>query len=698
MISTRKASKLKYYKKLIQTFIILTGLFLCSQNVLAEDFNFLTIEGEGFNNNEIVVKKSIGIYDYNISKDEFPRDLSWTWNGNGQAWLMVKYSDNNVIYYLMENSEVPRLENIKFIDSNGIPRIIKPVKLMVSEGNVNVDLIDSYNKYCGSKSVNVEQIQFYINTTDKIKINDFKIDGFQKVNDEISNKDLLLLEDEIYIEVQIPQGNKKQFYLIKDMVTPIEVSVKSIVDKKSDGFIRINIPEGMEILSTTNDDIEFLDEKTLILQVKANSGYYEEKIVFIAKANMTGQFSIETEIGENKKELTNSIANYEKEAIISNILLIDEGVYPVNNKNEIQKELKNNINIKQNITDFIHRTFGDDEDETLPAGYITGVIKNTSSYDIPVNIKYSVLNIDGDENLYFRGEHFLIESAVPPPVPETSIVLDANSATEFKLPVYADVYSVEPGIYNSELLVSFFGSKTELIVENFELQVYKDVAIQNFVVALSMVLALISFIVLLFKQKKWLNILKSKELMLISLFTTVKFAVVDIPYSVFGKVIRGVLAPLGPFTHLFTGIFSDLFDSLLIVTLVMLIPKPGVIIISKFIRIILGGIAFGSFNPVTIILSLSYALILEIFLYISGYTSGKKKFDTKFNVFLAMSVIFSIQQLYSTYTYYYVYMYLYRLFYPLWYINISAIFSVFYAVIGAIAGIYLGKKLKKVVE
>lgn len=698
MISSENHFKYKKnIKKTIYFLTIICFLFLSSSYALADELNFLSLEGESIKDNKIEVNKSEELYDLIINEDKFPKELSWTWEGEGQAWLSVKYSDNNIIYCLKKNSDIPQFDDIKFIDSNGVPRIIKPKILEFPQDKVNIDLIESYHKYCGAKEVNIEEIQFYVNTKEKIKIENIKINEYQKSISEISNEDLLLLEDEIYIEAQIPQGNKQDYYLVKDMETPIQISVKSLIDKKTEGSIKIVIPDNMEVLNTTNENIVFINENTLLLPLEANAGYFEEKIILIVKSNITGKFTIETIIGENKKTVSKPIINYEIKNILDNLILIDEGVYPISN-NEIQKELKNNINIKQNISDYIHRTFGDDEDETQPAGFITGVIKNTSNYDIPIHIKYSILNEDGSENEFFRGEHFLIESAVPPPVPETNIVINANSITEFQLPVYADVFSIEPGIYNSELNISFFGSNTSLIEKDFELSVYKETVYQNIIVVASISLALISFILLLWKQKKWLAILKSKELMLIALFTTVKFAIVDIPYSIFGKVIRGILAPLGPFTHLFTGIFSDLFDSILIVALVMLIPKPGVIIISKFVRIILGGIAFGSFNPVTIILSLSYALILEFFLYTFGFTSGKKKIDTKFNVFIIMAVVFGIQQIYATYTYYYVYMYLYRLFYPNWYINISTIFSVFYAIIGAVAGIYLGKKLKKVVE
>jgi dolichol kinase len=42
--------------------------------------------------------------------------------------------------------------------------------------------------------------------------------------------------------------------------------------------------------------------------------------------------------------------------------------------------------------------------------------------------------------------------------------------------------------------------------------------------------------------------------------------------------------------------------------------------------------------------------------------------------------------------------YLYRLFFPDWYININVLVSVVYSGLGAVLGVYLGNKLKRVIE
>jgi ABC-type thiamin/hydroxymethylpyrimidine transport system permease subunit len=200
------------------------------------------------------------------------------------------------------------------------------------------------------------------------------------------------------------------------------------------------------------------------------------------------------------------------------------------------------------------------------------------------------------------------------------------------------------------------------------------------------------------KHKRWIKQLKTSEIILIALFTAVQFSIVDIPWFVFGDVLRAVLGPLGPFMSIVTGIFYDILQAMFLVALIVLVPKPGVVIISAIVRIILQGIAFGTFNPITILLMLSYAFLADVLLNFSGFTGGKKIFTESWPTFCVLGIIFALQHIYSTYTFYYIWMYIYRLFYPDWYINVNAVVSVVYSVLGAVMGVYLGNKLRRVVE
>lgn len=694
----------KKYKKgcsiLVYLFICIGVFYLNNNSVYAYQNTIKTIEGPKVNNNEIVVKKSKGVYEVNMPEKKFPSEVSWTWEGQGQVWACVKYSDKNVIYYLMGDSEVPKINNSTFIDSNGIPRVIVPKIFKVPEGKVNFNLINAYYKYYGTRAVNVENISFYVNTQSNINIKDFEFSGYK---DKISQEEEISLNEEenkLHLGINIPQGNSKDCYMIKNKISPIEISLRTLVDKDTKGYLKLSFPNGTKINSFNNDKIQFLDNHTLKLPIDACKGYYEEKIIIMASVDKPGMLQIETALGDEVKKISKNIKIMELNEVKNKISVLEEGIYPLQDSDHettLKKELKNNIKVKQNISDSIHRFIGTDEKYDNPAGLISGVFKNSSEFDIPVHVKFSVLDDKGKEITYFRGEHYEKEEEFKS-VPETNMVVKANSTMDLKMPIFADVYSVKPGKYKGQMTVSFFGCDCDLVIKEFDLYVHKESQLQKIIGVAAIILSILCLILLYVKQKKWTKDLRTSEVMLIALFTTVKFSLVDVSYFVMGDVMRAILGPLGPFMHLLTGIFWDVINSLFVVALVLLVSKPGVIIISTIVRLILKGIAFGTFNPVAILLMLSYAVIAETLLYLAGFTSGKREFEINFKVFAIVALIFGIQNCYSTYTFYYIWMYLYRLFYPSWYININAIFSVIYSIVGSISGIYLGKRLKKVMD
>jgi len=701
----KNISKKKYYSiSFILVFLFLfISVFYSSRNLVCSSSNtFKTIEGPVSKNSEINVRNSHGIYNLNMSDKKFPREVSWTWTGKGQVWASVQYSDKNVIYYLIENSEVPQVDNITFIDFNGVPRIIVPKILKIPKGNVKLDFINAYNKYYGAKKVNVEKVSFQINGNSSANIKNFKVLKYDNETNDIEENGTELNEQEkkLHVEVQIPQGNNKDFYMLKNKVLPIEVSVRALLDKDTNGYLNIVVPQCMKIDSYDKDKLQLMDNHTLKLSINAVKGYYEEKIIIMASIKDSGLFQVKAVLGDETKKISKNIHSISLDEIKSKIYFSEEGVYPVeNDKHEtiMKKELKNNIRLKQNVSDLLHRFIGSEEEYDSPAGLAYGVIKNNSKFDIPLHVKFAVLDDKENEITYFRGEDLQKDEELKT-VPETNMVINSKGNSEIKMPIFADIYSVKAGKYKGQMQISFFGSNCKIFTRQFDLYVNKESQLQGIIGITAVALSIFCMVLICVKNKKWIRNLKTSEVMFIALFSTVKFALVDITYFVMGDVLRGILGPLGPFMHIITGIFWDLINSLFLVTMIALVPKPGVIIISTIVRLILKGVAFGDFNPVSILLMLSYAAIAEGMLYLSGFINGKRKLNTNFKVFITLGVVFGIQNCYSTYTFYYIWMYLYRLFYPDWYINISAIFSVIYSILGSIGGVYLGKKLKKVID
>gem|GEM_PF-2007781 len=663
---------------------------------------FERVEGELEWQDGVSAERGRGVWEMVFPEGRYPQRLQWSWSGSGCIWAGVKYTDGNVIYYVPAGSAPPPAQTATFIDQNGIPRIIAPVLLELPEGTVTVDLPADYRRYCGKGEVAVESVRLGVDAAGHTEIKEFAVLAYAS-GKGVAKSDRAGLQKGVYLRAQVPQGNEGRFYLVKGWESPVVVTLRALLDAKTKGDLTVSFPETVAITSFDRSKARLVDGHTLVAPLEMGPGYAEESIIVLARASGPGQAVIKARLGVHVETVTEELACPDLEFIRNNLRLLDEGVYPMQHKQDshkvtIRKELKNYIKIKEDIFSTIHKLFGTRENYDEPAGVVYGVLQNGAGFDLPLHVRFSVLDRSGGEVSYFRGEHIQREGADAPPVPETVLGVAGAATRNFKMPVFADIYSVKPGTYNGVLRVSLFGSGAEIIARNFDLQVKKDSQLKTAAFLAAVFLSLVSVFLLALKHKKWIGRLKTSEIILIALFTAVKFSIVDVPWFIFGDVVRAAAGPLGPFMSVFTGIFWDILNSLFLVALIVLIPRSGVVIISSAVRIILQGVAFGSFNPVSILLMLSYAALADMLLYLFGFTSGRREFRESPAVLATLAAIFAVQHIYSTYISYYMHIYLYRLFFPDWYININVLVSVVYSGLGAVLGVYLGNKLRRVIE
>lgn len=667
----------------------------------AAGVSFETLEGNLHWNNGIAAEQGHAVLQLAFSEDKTPKILKWSWSGAGQVWAAVEYSDNNVIYYVMAGSDPPQVQRATYIDQNGVPRVMVPKMLELPQGNVSVDLLEDYRRYCGKREAGVKNVRFGVTAAGHTEIRDFAVPEYSRNRAAAGGAVSPDLQKGIYLKVRVPRGNDGDFYLVRGLEFPVEVGIRALSEGKAGGSLTVTLPETVTVTGYDAQKIKLADGRTLVMPLQMGPGYAEDTLVFSAVASGPGKILVQVRLNGETETLERNIACPDLEFIRSNLHLFDEGVYPFkrdSHKITIKKELKNYIKIREDVVSAFHRLFGSEESFDEPAGMICGALENGTGLNLPLHIKFSAVDKNGTDIPYFRGEHIRREEGREAPVPETVAGIAGGDTQDFKMPVYADIYSVKQGSYSGVLKVSLFGANADIITREFNFTVQKESQVKIISVALAVLLSLVSVLLLAFNHKKWVRGLKTGEIILIALFTAVKFSIVDIPWFVFGDIIRALFGPLGPFMHIFTGIFWDIINAMFLVALVLLVPKPGVVIISSLVRIILQGVAFGAFNPITILLMLSYAALADILLYSTGFTSGKRPFSESLKVFAILGVIFAVQHIYSTYTFYYIWMYLYRLFYPDWYINVNALVSAVYSAFGAVLGVYLGNKLKKVMD
>jgi len=664
-----------------------------------DDIIFQTVEGNLRWQNGISTQRGKAVFQAVFPSGKFPKEIEWSWTGSGQAWASVEYSDKNQIYYVMEGSKAPEIKRKTYIDQNGVPRVIVPKILALPQGHISIDLLRDYQDYCGSKEVDVCDLKFGIVAEGEVEIKDFAVLDYAAK--KAAAKPSEEVQKEIYLKVQLPQGNDGDCYLVEGLELPVEVQVRTLLKANATGNLTVTFPETVKVTKYEPQRMILVKDHILRIPLAMGAGYAEESFIISVTGSGPGRMVLKAQLNDNTEVLERDIACPDLSSIRSNINLLDEGVYPIERqfkKVTIKKELKNYIKVREDVFSVLHKLFGSEESFDEPAGMVCGVLENASNFNLPLHIRFAVIDNKGKEISYFRGEHIQREAGDDAPVPETVIGIGAHDTKDLKMPIYADIYSVKPGTYHGVVNVSLFGAESVISSRDIEFCVEKESQVKTLVSALAVVLSLVSVCLLALNQRKWIKSLRTSQIIIIALFTAAKFSIVDIPWFIFGDVTRAVFGPLGPFMHIFTGIFWDILNAMFLVALLLMVPKPGVVIISSVVRVILQGVAFGSFNPISILLVLSYSALADILLYMAGFTSGKRPFAECFGIFSLVAVIFAVQHIYSTYTFYYIWMYMYRLFYPDWYININAIVSAIYSALGAILGIYLGNKLKRVIE
>lgn len=316
-------------------------------------------------------------------------------------------------------------------------------------------------------------------------------------------------------------------------------------------------------------------------------------------------------------------------------------------------------------------------------------VSNKGENTIPVVITYDILDIRTGEPvktfkptiLGMNADTFCYAALTLPP----------GSSSLVSLPLYVSDNAMG-GNYLLRVKVKITGSDWVAVTEDQKITAVSRKWGPIMITFASALLGLTAVILFFSRSKEIMDRFKTRNLVLISLFGTVSFAAINLPMTILWELSHAIF---GPFSFLFTGLFHEVLLYMLIASLVVLIPKPGVISLFMVVRFLLGGFITGSFTPITFItLSLS-AVILESMMYVTGITGKTPDPENR----VRMGVVCGIADMVSGYASFSVWMVLYRLFYSNWYIMANILIDGFlYTFIGAWFGISLGNRLKKVAE
>lgn len=316
-------------------------------------------------------------------------------------------------------------------------------------------------------------------------------------------------------------------------------------------------------------------------------------------------------------------------------------------------------------------------------------LTNNGNSTIPVIITYEILDIKtGEPVKAFKPDIMGMNADT---FCYATLTLSPGSSSLISLPLYISENAMG-GDYLLRVKVKLTGSNWIAVTKDQKITAISRKWGPIITTFASALLGLTAICFFFLRPKEIMDRFKTRNLVLISLFGTVSFVAINLPMTILWDLSHAVF---GPFSFLFTGLFYEILLYMLIVSLIVLIPKPGVISLFMIVRFLLGGFITGTFTPITFITMSVNAIILELMLYAAGITGRNPDPENR----LRMGAVCGFADMLGAYVAFNAWTVLYRLFYSDWYITANILIDGFlYTFIGAWFGVSLGKRLKKVAE
>ncbi|MBI2194716.1 MAG: hypothetical protein HYU36_22275 [Planctomycetes bacterium] len=266
------------------------------------------------------------------------------------------------------------------------------------------------------------------------------------------------------------------------------------------------------------------------------------------------------------------------------------------------------------------------------------------------------------------------------------------------LPVHVNPVLALPGCYVRRLEVRPLGMDSVMALKELPLEV-RTPDFRAFLVSLvaAVVTAVVSLAALVLHRQLFRQF-SVRALVLIALFGSTAFAVINLPSTLLFSLVYAVL---GPFAFLVTGLLDQLVFSLLLVTLVILVPRPGTVGLALALRQLLAAVVFGNFYLPTLLFTGTTIGFLEAALWLSGATRSPRRIDrypaAPVRTALAVGLALGIGHALAALVHYQLQIALYRFYLADWYIGLSvAVHGFLYSFLGAVWGLRFGWQLRKI--
>jgi len=339
-------------------------------------------------------------------------------------------------------------------------------------------------------------------------------------------------------------------------------------------------------------------------------------------------------------------------------------------------------------------------DEYTPIGYQTVRINNQGEDTIHVVVSSINRDMKTGEAVPFLAPPDAVNAGTDRSISFAS--LPGGELTSISLPIYFHPQLVVAGEYEREIAVKIWGSDSTVLSANKPLHIIVPNRQALYVSGLAILASCVGLVVLLRFHRQFFTRFSTKQLIVIALFGTTIFVAVVVPSTLFLNLIRVIL---GPVSVLLTGLINEtLYYALLTALLIYIYGTPrenaerhslsqtygkgGVILLVSAVRLLLGGVTFGLFTPMTIIFTGTSIILLE-----TGFLLVRRR------GLLAWALVLGICDAVAVYVDFQLSILFYRLFFADWYIWLRIFIEGFaYTFIGVLLGARLGRGLWRVAD
>lgn len=347
-------------------------------------------------------------------------------------------------------------------------------------------------------------------------------------------------------------------------------------------------------------------------------------------------------------------------------------------------------------------------DAFAPIAYQTVVIRNQSQETIHTVVSSINRDAKSRETVRFLAPPDAVNAGTDRSISFAS--LPGGEVTAIPLPIYFHPQFAIAGEYERDIAVKVWGSDATILREQRPLSLIVPNRHALFVSAIAIMASCIGLGVLLRFHQRFFARFTTKQLIVIALFGTTVFVAVTVPSTLFLNLIGALL---GPASVLLSGLINEtLYYALLTALLIYINGAPGrerrerdnqvpdeshyhepsarggVILLVSAVRLLLGGVTFGLFTPVTIIYIGTSVLLLE-----TGFLLVQRR------GLLTWALVLGICDAVAVYVDFQLSILFYRLFYADWYIVLRIVVEGFaYTFIGVLLGARLGRGLWRVAD